>query len=384
MRILYVINDLSTGGTEHLMVKHLQQLRGLQAPIELKVVVLGSDDSADTEYLERLQYPPIFLGFSGRYRSLKATFKCLWRLRRVIQQFKPNLLHSFLWNANVFTELARRGLGIPHIVHVVDRRGDRNAQRLFARLKVGLTGYLLRGDDLQFVAVSEACREHAIRQWQINPHRIMTVHNGIPVAEFLVPTRNAGDRKEFVIGTISNFTEEKGHRYLFEAIALMKNQSKHIKLKIAGGGRSIDKTRLEACVSQLGIGDQVEFIGKVPSAASFYREINLFVIPSISAEGLPTTILEAMAAQLPVVATDIGGAREAITDGIEGLIVPARDPVALAGAISALINDPDRMQDLGEAALRRVRQSFSIENMTAIIVKQVYHPLLNADRKLWS
>ena len=377
IKILHVINDLAIGGTEHLLVKHIQQL-ALTQPNEIHhVVVLGTKDSASPEYLARLPASPVFLNFSGRYRDSLATATCLWRLRQLIRRVKPDLLHSYHWNANVFTEMARRGLGMPHVVEVVDRRGDRDAPRFIARTKVRLTGWLLRRGDVRFAAVSEACRKYAIQQWQINPGHIVTAHNGIPASEFETPTRGGVPGRALVLGTISNFTAEKGHRYLLEAMALLRDQGLSVELRVAGGGRGVDQSALNVLVSRLDLGDRVRFVGRVPSAAAFYRELDCFVIPSIFAEGLPTTILEAMAARLPVVATDVGGATEAVRDGIEGLIVAPRDPAALAQAVARLAADPQRLRAMGDAGLQRVRDAFTIERMTQTIREQVYRPLLS-------
>jgi len=376
MRILHVINDLSIGGTEHLLVKHVRQLARAERDAESVVVVLGVAEAASAEYLERLPGPPTFLGFSGRYRNPFSTAICLWRLRQVVRDVKPDLIHSYLWNSNVFAELARRGFDLPHAVHVVDRRGDREDRRVRARMKVRLTGALLGRGDVRFASVSEACREHAIQQWRISSDRVVTAHNGIPVADFNVEYRRPVDTSVPVLGTLSNFAEEKGHRYLFEAIALLRDRGVRLEVRVAGGGREKDRAALDACVSRHGIENQVQFVGTVPSAAAFYREIDLFVVPSIFAEGLPTTILEAMAARLPVVATDVGGAIEAVRDGIEGLIVPPCNPEALAQAIASLAAAPERMLAIGEAGARRVRDLFSIERMTSTIINSVYRPLL--------
>lgn len=376
MRTLHIINDLATGGTEHLLVKHVQQLHAREDGFVSEVVVLGRRDTACQEYVERLPRTPRFLGFSGRYRDPLGSAACLHRLRKAIRAAQPDLLHSYLWNANVFTELARVHLAIPHIVHVVDRRGDRNGSRRVARNKVRLTGRLLTRGDVRFVAVSDACRTHAMAHWLVRPESIVTAHNGIPVQEFAGPPRSGATERVPVLGTISNFKEEKGHRILLEAMALLHSRGINVMLRIAGGGRGTDEATLKALVESLGIGEWVEFSGQVDSAAEFYRSIDLFVIPSIEAEGLPTTILEAMASGLPIVATDVGGAVEAARDGIEGVIVPPRDPVALADAIASITTDPDRLLSMGEAGNARVRERFTIEGMTRVIVEQVYRPLV--------
>ena len=376
MFILHVINDLATGGTEHLLVKHVQQLNEVKPGLEQLVVVLGKKDTASVDYLSRLPRPPIFLGFSGRYRDLIASGICVLRLRSLFHKYHPCLLHSYLWNANVFTEIARNGLGIPHVVAVVDRRGDWNDPRFMARAKVRVTGRMLKGHDVRFVAVSDACRAHAIQQLQVNPEQIVTARNGIPPAEFEVPRRPHPGGRPLVLGTISNFTAEKGHRYLLEAIALLRDRGFFVKLRIAGGGRVSDQAVLERLVARLELSDRVLFIGRVTSAAKFYQGIDLFVNPSIDSEGLPTTILEAMASGLPVLATDVGGATEAVRDGIEGVIVPPRDAVSLSIALERLLNAPQTMHVMGEAGSQRVRDVFTITGMTETILYQIYQPLL--------
>jgi len=378
MRILHIINDLATGGTEHLLVKHVQELSRQHSRFESEVVVLGTRETASREYLERLPSEPKCLGFSGRYRDPFGSTGCLRRLRQEIRAAQPDLVHSYLWNANVFTELARVQLGVPHMVHVVDRRGDRNNRRWVARNKVRLSGRLLSKRDVRFVAVSDACRMHAIEQWLVRPERIVTAHNGIPTQEFAGPPRSSIAGRVPVLGTISNFKEEKGHRVLLEAVRLLQDRGIDVQVKIAGGGRGADVEKLKEQTRSLGICGCVEFVGQVPSAADFYREIDLFVIPSIFAEGLPTTILEAMASGLAVLATNVGGAVEAVRDAVEGRIVPPRDPESIAGAVGELLADPRGLLEMGKAGQLRVGDGFTIQKMTATIVEQGYVPLIDA------
>jgi len=244
MKVLHVINDLATGGTEHLLVKHVQQSVAQEAGLESVVIVLGSRDTARPEYLERLPCAPRFLGFTGKYRDPFGSAGCLRRLRQEIRSARPDLVHSYLWNANVFTELARERLGIPHVVHVVDRRGDRNDERWVARNKVRLTGRLVGKKDVRFVAVSDACREHAMAHWLVRAEHIVTAHNGIPAREFAGSPRAELEGRVPVLGTISNFKEEKGHRYLLEALALLRGRGVDVLLRIAGGSRGTDAAKL--------------------------------------------------------------------------------------------------------------------------------------------
>nr|VFJ56853.1 MAG: Glycosyltransferase involved in cell wall bisynthesis [Candidatus Kentron sp. FM]VFJ57185.1 MAG: Glycosyltransferase involved in cell wall bisynthesis [Candidatus Kentron sp. FM]VFK17587.1 MAG: Glycosyltransferase involved in cell wall bisynthesis [Candidatus Kentron sp. FM] len=376
IRIVHVINNLGVGGTEHLFAKHIRRLTEHYPAFSNRIVVLGREETAHGEYLAMLPVRPVFLGFHGRYRNLPASWRCIGQLRRLLYRAAPDLVHSYLWNADVFTAIAKMGLAIPQVAHIVDRRGDRNARRSMTRWRTRLTGRLLRREGNRFVAVSRASAEHARRQLLLPEGDIVTAHNGIPVEQFSAPERaGAGDRRRLVVGTLSNLSEEKGHRYLIEAFGRLAQGNDTMDLEIAGGDRGTARTELEGMVKRLGLSGRIEFLGRVASAADFYRNIDLFVVPSLYAEGLPTTILEAMAARLPVVVTDVGGASEAIRDGIEGIIVPARDPAALATAMGRLGEAPERRLAMGEAGLRRVKNDFTIEAMTRTIVERVYRPM---------
>lgn len=368
------MNDLALGGTEHLLARHVQQLSKDYPEISNEVVALGREDMAYGEYLAMLPVTPQFLGYSGRYRNPAASLRCIRQLRRVIRKASPDVIHTYLWNADVFGVLARRGLGAPHLAHVVDRRGNRGASRWTARGKTYFTGWLHRQYGTRFVAVSDACSAHAKRNLLITADSIVTAHNGIPVEAFSVASRHVAEDRPVVVGTMSNLHVEKGHRYLLEAFVRLVATQVPVSLRIAGSGRR--QGELEHMADNLGIAEFVEFDGRVPSAADFYRDIDLFVVPSIYAEGLPTTILEAMAAQLPIVATDVGGASEAIRNGNEGWIVTPRDGTALAAAILSLVQDRTLMRRMGEAGYRRVCARFTVAQMTRTIVETCYGPLL--------
>ena len=378
MKILHVINGLSLGGTEQLFLRHLEEVGRSFPEIENRVCVLGSRTAAYPRYLTRLPGDTRFLNYSGRYRDPREATRSILALRRILRAERPDLIHSYKWNADVFMQAARMGTGIPQAAHIVDRRAERNAERLPQRVKTRLTGWLLRRPGSRFPAVSEACRRHAIEQYRLDPADVVTAHNGIPVGEFEVRDRDPARRERLAVGAISNLIEEKGHDFLIEAAALIENSHVPVEVHIAGDGPL--RNVLDARIREMGLSDRVRLLGRVPSARRFYSEIDLFVIPSVAAEGLPTTILEAMAAGLPVVATDIGGATEAVRDGIEGLVVPPADPRALAAALSRLLSAPSEMLDMGRRGHARVLGLFSLEGMTRTIVERVYCPLLEAGR----
>lgn len=295
-------------------------------------------------------------------------------LHSVIKNENPDLVHTYLWNSDFFSGIARIGIRFQQVSHVVDRRGDRNSPKSSSRFRTRLTGWIHRMGKTKFVAVSEACRQHALTQYRLSSQDVVTIRNGIFARQFDCPERSIISNRPIVIGAISNFFEEKGHHYVIDAVRLLSQVCQDFKLLIAGDGPT--RSQCESLTRKLGLSKYIQFMGRVPSAAKFYHTIDLFVVPSIYAEGLPTTILEAMASRLAVVATDVGGVAEAINNGKEGLVISPGNPVLLAEAMGRLIREPKVMRQMGEAGYRRVNEFFTSECMTEAIVDQVYHPLV--------
>ena len=374
MRIAHVVNDLRIGGTQHLLVRHVAELHKNYSDVENRVIVLGNNSDSATEYVDALGCRTVFLNFSGSYRRIRDSIRCMIRLHSTLKSFDPDLVHSYLWNANFFVGIATWWMRVIHVVHVVDRRGDRRASKITARAKVLLTGKVLRSGNTRFVAVSDACKEHVMAQWLIDRDRVIVAHNGIDVTGF-DQDRSARQSGECsYLGVLSNFSSEKGHAVLFRALRILLDEGGRYRLLVAGSGTIEDTRRLQALVLSMEIADHVDFLGKVDDASNFYLRLDVFVVPSVSAEGLPTTILEAMASALPVLATRVGGAIEAITDGENGLLVEPDDAVALARSIQNIVGSPEQARRMGSAARRRVEEKFTTEQMTQNIVDSVYNP----------
>ena len=354
-------------------------LRQLYRDIESSVCVLASQELAHQPFLDAIDGATAFLNCRPQFTCSLDAYRCVRALRATISRCQPDLVHTYLWSSDIHSILALRGMDIGHVAHIVDRRADRHTKRIRTRLKVAGSSHLYRNCRTRFVAVSEACRQHAIEHYRIPSSRIVVAHNGICVHDFDVGldiNRSQMRGKPVVVGTMSCFREEKGHRYLLLALRELRQLAGAVVLRIAGSGRTSDAVdEYRQMAKDFGVDHMVEFIGRADSARDFYAGIDVFVVPSISSEGLPTTILEAMAARLPVLATDVGGAVEAVRDGIDGLIVPARDPAALARGIEKLMHAPDRTS-MGEAGHDRVARFFSLEQMTRTIVEDVYRPVL--------
>ena len=288
-----------------------------------------------------------------------------WQLGRYLRQQRVDILHMHTPHAHTIGLLASKLARTVRLV--VSRRVD------FVPIRNWLSGWKYAHPGVQYLAVSEAVRQ-VLMASGVPAQRVQTAHSGIDLRRFAVVEPApclfpAGTR---IIGTVGHLAGHKGHRYLLEAAALLVREEPQLGVVIAGDGAL--RAELEAQTAALGLTTQVRFTGFRRDILALMRSFDIFVFPSYL-EGLGTAILDAMALGKPVVATRAGGIPEAVQDGTTGLLVPPRDPRALADAIRYLLSHPAQAQALGEAGRRRVEQYFTVERM-ACQTLQVYKRIL--------
>jgi glycosyltransferase involved in cell wall biosynthesis len=220
----------------------------------------------------------------------------------------------------------------------------------------------------RYIAVSDAVAQQLRKTFHVPAYKIHVIHNSIPIDRFNCTASqafkaklNLGSERQVVL-TVARLDPQKGYSYLLEAI-----QHVHDAIfVIAGDGP--EKTALEVQADKLGIDDRVIFLGYRQDIPELLAGCDLFVLPSLY-EGLPLSILEAMAAGKAVVATAVGGTPEAVLDGETGLLVPPSDPVALARAIREILSNPSLLRKMGATGRERVVREFS----SATMVHRISH-----------
>jgi glycosyltransferase involved in cell wall biosynthesis len=199
------------------------------------------------------------------------------------------------------------------------------------------------------------------------------IYAGVNVPPGDAPAWRRRDTSEIVLGTAGRLVELKGLEYLLHAANALRNEFPTLRVEIAGTGPQ--RAKLEQTVGQLGLGERVEFLGWVRDLNSILPRWDVFVMPSLE-EGFPVAALEAMAAGLPVVATPVGGVPELIEDGKTGWLVPPGDAQALVSRLRLVLCDPEGRLTIGAAAQARVRDHFSLAQMTNAFGK-LYDELLS-------
>jgi glycosyltransferase involved in cell wall biosynthesis len=196
---------------------------------------------------------------------------------------------------------------------------------------------------------------------------MVTVYNGIELPAEL-PARASATEPPTLL-EIARLCEIKGQRELIDALARMEHPDARLQLAgddIEQGGAY--RSLLERQASERGVADRVAFLGYRADVPALIAAASVVVLPSWI-EGLPLVLLEAMAAGVPVVATAVGGTPELVVDGDTGLLVPPRDPGALASALDSLLADPARAEALGAAGRRRAEESFDADTAASQILR---------------
>jgi len=265
-------------------------------------------------------------------------------VHRLLSRERPALVHS---QHRLTTLLA----------HVRPGRG----YRLLHTFPVEHTDkrHLARFGDRQ-IAVSRAVRDHAAEHYDLDASRIDVVYNGVPPAPpGLAPLPGrAGGRLRAVV--VARLTEQKGQRVLLEALRLLE-PSVRLRLEVILVGDGPDREALEARAREIGVASSLVFAGHQDDVYPYLAGADFALLPSLW-EGFPLVILEAFECARPVVATAVAGVPEIVDESV-GRVVPAGSPEALAAALTEMVEESSHLPALGAAALRRVRESFSLERM---------------------
>lgn len=290
----------------------------------------------------------------------------LRRLVGILRSEGVDILQTHGARANFYGRLAGWVAGVPRIVSTVhnsikDYEVNRFKRWIYASA-LRLTLPLVH----RIVCVSEAIRRDLLKECPPAADRTRTVHNGIDLNTFDPRTNGENVRKEYactngpVVLTIARLTEQKGHRYLLEALPNLVKKWPALTCLLVGDGEC--RASLQALAQQLGIEEACRFVGTKDNVADFYAAADVVVLPSLS-EGFPFVVLESLAMARPTVATCVNGVPEIIEDGVTGLLVPSRDAQALETAIRLILHDPAWAAQLGQAGRARVTARFTIDHM---------------------
>jgi L-malate glycosyltransferase len=283
------------------------------------------------------------------------------KLRGILKRERYDVVHFHTSRAHSMAPLAR-GFGG---TLVVTRRMDYRPNRVFAP-------YLYNRAVDGVVAISGGVAD-SLADSGVDRQRITVVHSGVDCEHFRPPTpdERAGARvalgiadDELVISAIGALEQRKGHRHLIEAIGALMAANKSLKLRCFIAGQGSINRLLQNEVAILRSSDRIKLPGRIDDAREILWASDIFAMPSLK-EGLGVAALEAMASGLPVIASDVGGLREVVEDGVTGIIVPPADANAIATAVGRLAESPELRTEMGALARTRAVEKYSMKEMAA-------------------
>ncbi len=357
IRVLQVITSLERGGAEnHLLalVTHADRSR-----FDIELAVLHGEG----------ELVPVFRSHGVPVHLLKARGRfdpwALGRLASLLRDGGYDIVHSHLFRADIYVCLAATLLTRAPLRLVSTRHND---DRFFLHPIVGIAHYLVSARQDMIIAISDHIARFTIGRGVRDPGRVRRVYHGLETPDTEAQERRRLalrqeleiDASAFLVGNVGRLAPQKGQRHLVRALPALLEQVPDAHVLIAGGG-DLD-SYLRGLADELGVSDRVHVLGPRRDVPAIMRAIDVFVMPSIW-EGFGIVLLEAMAAERPVVASRVATIPEVVEDGETGILVPAGDAEALAAALSALALDPARARRLGLAGRQRLESSFSLEKM---------------------
>lgn len=351
LRVLHFIADLHLAGAERVFLDLVRTLD--TSRFESTVCAMTGGPLADEARAGGIPVKIIERQRTFDLRGIKNIY-ALMRNERI------DIVHSHMFAANLYGCLAAKAARIP--VFIATEHGR---YLPVTRKRLLITGVVARCAS-KMTAVSEELRQFLIKTSHIPPRRVSVIRNGIDTSRFIASgyeeaRRELGfDAATLVVGTVANLYPVKGYVYLIRAAAELAPDFPQLRYVFIGRGPERDA--LEHECQEKDLSTKIAFLGQRRDVQRLLPGLDLFVLPSLS-EGVPLTLLEAMAAERAAIATRVGGNTEVIEDGANGRLVAPAQPAALADAIRELVQDPERRRQMGAAARRHIEQHFSVTAM---------------------
>jgi glycosyltransferase involved in cell wall biosynthesis len=358
----------------------------LRAFAEAGMDVIGASAAADGYAGELTQWgirhEPV--QHATRSKSIGQDVQALTELVRLFRRLRPDIVHTHNPKPGVYGRVAARLAGVPIVVNTVHGLYATPDDPILRRTLVyGLERTVSVCSQTELVQNEEDLA--TLARLRVPARKLVLLGNGIDMDRFgprpadavAAARRSMGVAEgKILVGMVGRLVWEKGFAELFEAARRLAASCPEVAIVIVGPGDPAKSNALSEAdlrsASEIG---NISFLGERKDVEDLYPGMDLFVLPSYR-EGFPRAAMEAAACGVPVVATDIRGCRQVVDHGTTGLLVPARDGAALAGALEALARDPARRRAMSEASVVRARAEFDDRKVIGITL-EVYERLLS-------
>jgi glycosyltransferase involved in cell wall biosynthesis len=344
-KVMLLMPEFGLAGAE-IMVENLAVALAKDG-INICVVSLYDYKSAITERLENQNIKVIYLG-----KSKGLDFKVFYKLYKLFKYQKPNIIHTHRYVLPYVMPVALLSK-IPVKIHTIHNMAKNEVGKLQRKINYFFYKYSL----VIPVSISPIVKESVIKEYNLSDEQVPMVYNGIDL-EKCIQKQEYINNGIITVLHIGRFTEQKNHIGLIESFKLVHDAVPNTVLKLIGTGDLEPYIRQK--VMELKLEDCVEFLGLKHDVYPYLNESDIFVLPSLW-EGMPITLIEAMATGLPIVATSIGGVPDMIDNNVTGLLVNTNKE-DISAAILKLVEDDKLRQELGKAAMI-ASERFSVNEM---------------------
>ena len=355
IKVLQITHDLAIGGLQQVVVNICRTINRDKFDISVLCLrTLGEFVPAIEKMGIEVQLLP--------QKENATDYLSFLKVARILKEKRPDVIHTHNTQPFIDGTIAAMLAGVKTVVHTDHARSFPDKRRyMFAEWLISHYAY-------KIVGVSEHTANNLISYEKISKDKLVVIPNGIDGAQFQSPFDPESKKRELgisntgpIIGLGVRLSEQKGITYLLQAMPALVAEFPSIILLIAGSGPLEETLKSEA--EQLGVNNNVHFLGPRLDLNEIIRLFDVYVLPSLW-EGLPMVLLEAMAAGLPIVATDVGGGATAVHDGQNGLLVTARNPDLLASSLIRLLRNESWRRDYGSFGRRIFDGQFSARIMT--------------------
>jgi len=365
IRLVHCIGSLRLGGAEKQLAELICRLP--RERFEQSLVLLQGGGPL-VERVRAAGCPVLELNYSQKFkkfdpRCYAAMGHALGRYIRHLRERRPHILHAQLYWANVLSVVAGRLARVPVIV---TSRLQLSNYKFGRPMLQKIENVANRWTTAVFVN-SEAVRRDVLAHEKIAPAKLKVIYNGVVLENFGRPDPEPLRREfeiqpgQIVLTAVANLHPYKGHDDLLRATASLIGKYPNLRVILPGRDQGM-RSRLEELIKELKLEAAVRLIGERKDVPQILALADIVIHPSHE-EGFSNSILEAMAAGKPLVVTDVGGNPEAVLDGRNGYVVPARSPQALAAALDSLIGNAELRERMGRASRQRIEEDFAIERM---------------------
>ena len=357
IKVLHILSDTNVGGAGRLMVNYLHNFD--RTKFDIRVVL--PKDSQLIPFVAAEHYPVTEIEH-GRDKSFDMA--AVGEIRKIIREFSPDIVHTHsafsgklaAWLCRVPCRFYTRHSAFPPSKKLTTFPGRQ------------INGFVNNTLATDIVAVAEAAKDN-LTDTGVDPKKITVIINGSEEVRRISDKSNLALKQElkipdsaFVCGISARLEPYKGHATLLDAAKTVVSEHPDVVFLIIGSG-SCDASLKDQAAS-LGISDKVRFIGFVNDVAPYYNIMDLNLNCSWGTETSCLALSEGMSLSIPAVATTYGGNPYMITEGVNGLLVPEKDPDALSAAILSLIRDPERLAQLSSGARAMYEEKFTASGMT--------------------